>query len=176
MNIIGATDLDKVTYPCFRLPKPEYTWSGEELDLYNNDGVVFYEGKVLDDKNIKSSSLGIRRLKTPFPEESLVPLKKAAKTKLAIVKSAAGYYIDSKGLIFKYEKTKFLKLKYTRIKKVERKDTYSLLWLFNELTPIKIPRPPPAEMSWAGFLYLGPVPWLLYEYSEIKKPDTRRKV
>ena len=42
--------------------------------------------------------------------------------------------------------------------------------------PFKIPRPPHADTSWAGVLHLSGIPWILYEYSEFQKSDTRRKV
>jgi hypothetical protein len=32
------------------------------------------------------------------------------------------------------------------------------------------------EFAWAGILHLNNAPWVLYEYSENKESDTRRKV
>ena len=85
-------------------------------------------------------------------------------------------FIDSRGVPFIYEKTRSCSLKYYRIKRVERKDTASILWLKGISFPFKVPRPPTAELRWAGILHLGDRPWLLYEYSQEKLADTRRKV
>ena len=37
-------------------------------------------------------------------------------------------------------------------------------------------KPPAAGMEWAGILHLHGLPWMLYEYSDTKLKDTRRKV
>ena len=63
-------------------------------------------------------------------------------------------------------KTRSCPLKYYRIKRVERKETASVLWLKGVKFPFKVPRPPTSELQWAGLLHLGDRPWLLYEYSE----------
>ena len=77
---------------------------------------------------------------------------------------------------FLYEKTHSSSLKYYKIRKVERKNSASVVWLKGINFPFKIPRPPNADTSWAGVLHLSGIPWILYEYSEFQKSDTRRKV
>ena len=42
--------------------------------------------------------------------------------------------------------------------------------------PFTIPRPPSEEIEYVGVLHLNELPWMLYEYSEIKLKDTKRKV
>lgn len=69
-----------------------------------------------------------------------------------------------------------LPLKYRKIRKIERKTTASLIWIENWNPPFTIPRPPDSEMLWAGVLFLREYPWIIYEYSETKKKDTRRKI
>ena len=60
--------------------------------------------------------------------------------------------------------------------KVEKKGVASVLWLKDINFPFTIPRPPPQEKTWAAVLHMGGLPWLLYEYSEERLKDTRRKV
>ena len=63
-----------------------------------------------------------------------------------------------------------------KIRKIERKDTAAVLWLEGIGHPMRVPRPPAPEMVWAAVLYLNDAPWIIYEFSETKKSDTRRKV
>ena len=84
--------------------------------------------------------------------------------------------IDTNGIPFIYEKTEFCKLKYYKIKSIVQKDTASLLKLDGVKNSFVIPRPPADDMRYAGVLHYGALPWVLYEYSEDRREDTRRKV
>ena len=75
-----------------------------------------------------------------------------------------------------YMKTKFFDLKYLKITEVIRKDTASLIRVKGCRTPFTVPRPPSHGMQWAGILHLQGLPWMLYEYSEEKLKDTKKKV
>jgi len=81
-----------------------------------------------------------------------------------MVKHASSTYIDSVGKCFTYIKTKFCKLIYRKIQKVEKKGKYSLVWIYNINFPFKVPRPPRKGDNWAGILYINNLPWLLYNY------------
>ena len=157
--------LNMVHYPAFRLPSN---------NLESKDGLLYLDGQILDDRNMKGETLGIRRLQTPF--KSLHPLSKACELPISIIKQAGGPYIDNLGKLFNYRKTKFCQLKYYKIKKIDRKVVASVLWLHGINFPIAIPRPPSLEYPWAGMLLLEGNPWLLYEYAREKLPSTRRKV
>ena len=67
-------------------------------------------------------------------------------------------------------------VKYHKIRKVEKRGTYSILWVQHITFPIKIPRPPVGGAEWAGILYLGKEPWLLYDYADKKEPNIKRKI
>ena len=116
----------------------------------------------------------MRRLQTPH--KNIFPLKQQIDNFRGIVKSKDKTFIDTNGTPFIYEKTEFCKLKYYRIKSVIQRDTCSLLKLDGVKQPFVIPRPPAEEMRYAGILHYGPMPWALYEYSEDRRDDTRRKV
>ena len=156
---------NRITFPVYRLPSDNW---------YSLDGLLFVDSVIVDDKNQPGKTLGIRRLQTSF--KNILPLEKACQDSLALIKNAAGPYIDSLGKCFLYEKTKWCALRYYRIRKVEKKEVASLLWLADIKFPFTIPRPPPDRVSWAGVLDLDGLPWLLYNYSSEYQKTTRRKV
>ena len=120
------------------------------------------------------TTLGRRRLQTPH--KGLLPLKKSVNSLVGILKQPSYYFIDSKGIPFIYQKTLMLPLKYRKIRKIERKTIASLIWIDNWKPPFTVPRPPSSDMLWAGVLLMKGFPWIIYEYSENEKKNTRRKV
>jgi hypothetical protein len=154
-----------IAYPAFRLPTTEWE---------SRDGLVFVNNQIVDDRNMPGETLGLRRLQTPM--KGLLPLNKAYEFPIAIIKETPGLYIDNKGYLFVYQKTKFVELKYYKIKKIDRKVVASILWLQGINFPIRVPRPPPEKYLWGGMLHLYHKPWLLYNYAEQKLPDSRRKI
>jgi len=162
--VITYKTINKVKFPVYLIPSANW-------DLA--DGMLFLDGLILDDKNMEGSTLGARRIQTSW---ELFPLKKSVFDFIGVVKQTTPYFIDSNGIPFIYQKTKFLTLKYIKIKKITLKTKASVLHLQNEKTPFKIYRPPMPGMCWAGILYYHGLPWKLYEYSEEKNKDTRRKI
>lgn len=154
-----------MTFPVYLLPSSNWQ---------TIDGLLYLEGLLVDDKNMPGKTLGSRRLQTPF--EELLPLKKCIDSHVGIIKQSDNCFIDSKGAPFIYQKTKYCKLQYYKIRRIDLKDRASVLWLHGINNSFIIPRPPPSEYKWAGILHYEEAPWLLYSYSEEKCPDTRRKV
>ena len=66
---------------------------------------------------MRGDSLGIRRLQTPH--KNLLPLKKSLLNLTGIIKQNTSTFIDSNGFPFIYEKTKWCKLKYYKIRNIE---------------------------------------------------------
>ena len=163
--IVTYKNVNKVSFPVFILPSSNW----EE-----RDGLLYLDNRVIDDRNMAGETIGKRRMQTPI--KNLMPIRGSLSSVVGILKQTNKTFIDSKGVPFLYEKTRSCPLRYYRIKKVERKDSASVLWLRGVNFPFKVPRPPTAELQWAGLLHLGNRPWLLYEYSEKKLSDTRRKV
>lgn len=163
--VITYKSIKKVSFPIFILPSENW---------YEKDGLLYMNNRLIDDRNMPGDTLGKRRIQTPF--RNLLPLRKSLGTHIGILKQTSKYFIDSKGRPFIYEKTKTCALRYYKIKEVERKDTASVLKVRGISFPFKVPRPPYGDIPWAGILHLGDKPWLLYEYSSEKLPDTRRKV
>jgi len=162
--VITYKKLKNIQFPVYLLPHEDWSFS---------DGLMFMEGKVVDDRNQEDNSLGKRRLFTPH---ELFPLSRSVDSMQGLLKQTEKTFIDTSGRPFIYEKTKRCDLKYYKIKKKELRDTYTLLWLEGVNSPFTVPRPPEADMLYAGVLLLHGLPWILYEYSEQAKKTTWRKV
>ena len=162
---ITYRDIKLVAFPVYALPSGNW---------YGQDGLLFLDDKILDDKNMKGANLGIRRLQTHH--KNLYPIKYKIHELVGILKSSKKHFIDSKGRPFEYEKVDFLRLSYYKIDRIDNLTKVSRLHLKNVKKPFIVPRPPPPEIQYAGVLHNGARPWLLYNYSETKLKDTRRKV
>lgn len=164
--VVTYRSTNKIRFPVYELPSGNWQ---------KTDGLLFLDGKILDDANMSGDTLGMRRLQTPHYKQ-LHPLKHQIDNLRGILKTKCKHFIDSNGHAFIYEKTEFCKLKYYRIDEVKQKETASILKLVGVKNPFIIPRPPAEEMRYAGVLHFGELPWVLYEYSEDRREDTRRKV
>lgn len=163
--VISYSSILKIRFPVYQLDSGNWE---------RQDGLLLIDGSIVDDKNMPGDTLGIRRLQTPH--KNLYSLRAQIDTLRGILKSNKNHYIDSNGLPFIYEKTKFCKLKYYKIKRIIKKEDCSLLVLANVKQHFVIPRPPPEGALYAGLLHFGDLPWILYNYAEEKPLDTRRKV
>ena len=163
--VLTFKDSKNISFPVYTLPSSDWELA---------DGLLFLEGKILDDKNMPGETLGIRRIQTPH--KNLFRLNKQLSNICGILKQSTSCFIDSKGRAFIYMKSTMCKLKYYKIREVVKRDTMSLLWVEGVNFPFTIPRPPEQGMLWAGILHFHGLPWILYEYSETKLKDTRRKV
>ena len=162
-----------VTYKTYnKITFPVYPLGNSNWDI--NDGLVFIDNLIVDDRNMSGETLGIRRLQTPHT--NLYGLKRSIDSLVGVLKQKVISFIDSKGFLFIYEKTKYASLRYIKIDKIVRKATASLLFVHKHSIPFTIPRPPSEEIEYVGVLHLNELPWMLYEYSEIKLKDTKRKV
>jgi len=163
--ILHFYNYGSITFPVYRLPND---------NLHFIDGLLFLDGLLLDDKNMPGETLGARRLQTP--QKGKFPLKIMLNSFVQLIKYTQGNYIDSVGKVFYYEKTIFFQVKYYRITKVERKVSASLLWVKGINFPFTIPRPPDELTTYAGILHYKNIPWLLYDYSNVKLKPIKRKV
>lgn len=163
--IITYKTVSKLEFPVFKLPKGV---------LAKEDGLLFLNGILIDDTNMPGITLGERRLQTP--QKDLLPLKQSLDSHVGLIKQSPSTYLDRFGLPFIYKKTIFCKLKYHKIKKIEKKTIISLLWVKNINFPFSVPRPPNPGYTWAGVLYHREFPWLLYDYAEEYLKNAKRKV
>jgi len=162
--IITYKDVPRVTFPIFKIPSSNW---------YKEDGLLFVDEKIVDDRNMYGATIGIRRMQSHM---DLMPLKKSIDTHLGIIKQKDNTFIDTKGMPFIYERTIWCKLKYYSIRKVEQKIVASVLHLDGVKAPFTIPRPPHSDMLWAGLIHLYDLPWMLYGYSKERLKETKRKI
>lgn len=157
--------INSIKFPVYSIPS---------TDWYTQDGILFLEGKAIDDKNMPGTTLGIRRLQCQ--RSDLLKLKKAYLDYVAMLSSKKTIFIDSNGIPFKYIRTKTCPLKYHKINNIEKKDNCTILWLEGVNTPFTIARPPYGDARYARVLYLDKIPWLLYDFSTIRGRDSHRRV
>jgi len=163
--VITYQKINNIKFPVYLL---------DSSNWHEQDGLLFIDNRLVDDKNMPGKTLGIRRLQTPFKD--LYPLRGSLGSLLGIIKQKTKSFIDSEGNPFLYEKIENCSLKYYKIRKIEKKERAAILWVKGINFPFKIPRPPMNELQWVGILHRKGIPWMLYEYSDHKKSDTRRKV
>tara|TARA_E500000318_G_scaffold104080_1_gene109740 strand:- start:424 stop:903 length:480 start_codon:yes stop_codon:yes gene_type:complete len=156
---------DKIQFPIF----PVHT---DEITLV--DGILWIENQVLDDKNMKGKTLGIRRLQSPM--KSIYPVKYMIKDIRSYLDHQGKFYIDNTGYFFRKDKTKKATLKYHKILRVDLKTIASVLWVKDCPFPFTLDRPLRDDQTWAGILYRDSIPWLLYDTSTEKKKNSWRKI
>ena len=155
-----------------RLKFPIYPIHTDEIILA--DGILWIENQVLDDKNMKGKTLGLRRLQSPM--KSMYPIKYMIKDIRAYLDHQGKYYIDNIGYFFTKVKTTKVDLKYHKILRVDQKIVVSILWVKDCPFPFNLERPLRKDQSWAGILYREGIPWLLYDTSAEKKKNSWRKI
>ena len=155
-----------------RLKFPIYPIHTDEI--LSVDGLLWIEDQVLDDRNMKGNTLGLRRLQSPM--KSIYPIKYMIQDIPSYLAHQGKFYIDNSGYFFTKEKNTRVDLKYHKIIRVDQKDIASVLWIKDCPFPFTLARPLRKDQSWAGILYRAGVPWLLYDTSAEKKKNTWRKI
>lgn len=163
--IITWKDFQKLQFPLYQLVSDNW---------FETDGVLFLNDLVLDEKNMPGDTLGVRRIQSRRLD--LFPLKKAVVSIPDLIQCKTKFFIDNKGNPLIYQKTYNSRLKSYRIKKIERKEIASLLWLRGCSSPFTIPRPPLDNPPYARILHYEGEPWLLYDYVRESVKDTYRRV
>ena len=162
-------DFKKLQFPLYALNSDNW---------FEQDGIVFLDGKILDDLNRPGHSIGLRRLQSRRPEAEMFRLRNPLFGIKEVLQSKKRHFISSAGEPFTYEKTGFQSLKYHLIKNFDPRDTFTLVWLRGISLPLEIPRPPSDInfVSWARILYYGDFPWMVYDFNKFQGRQTRIKV
>lgn len=150
---ITFKQLKKVVFPIYRIPFD---------DIYEMDGLVKVGGFLLDDRNQIGTTIGIRRLQSPH---KLLRLNFIVRDVSELLLSKKRLFIDTKGFIFIYRKTRRLTVIPHKILKISHKDTYSVLTISGVYFPILVNIPPPEGFMWINIVYFGKIPSLPYNYS-----------
>ena len=163
--IVTLKDFPKLKFPLFVLPSD---------DWYLIDGVLFLSEQVVDERNMPGETLGIRRLQCG--RRDLLPLTKMVSDLAELISCRTKFFIDSNGKPFIYVKERSCKIKTYRIKKIDLKETVSVLWVYDWPSPFTIARPPLRNPEWVRFLHYEGAPWIIYDYVRQPVKDTYRRV
>lgn len=153
-----------INFPAYKLPS----------EPTEKDGLVFSEGRLIDDKNVKGETLGYRRLHSPHKMSSLSSYREDIVDLIKDSTSTEEWYLDSLGIAFRYRKTTTAQLLCQKIKKIMYKDTYSIILVNTVNFPIIVNSPPTG--SFAQILYFAGHPWKLYNTSYESLKPTHKKV
>lgn len=155
---------------CRSIEFPVFPISNE--DVYMEDGLLFSNGLVLDDKNQPGNTLGKRRLTTPHEKAKI---GKAVIDFIDLVNCKESTFIDNAGVCFYYEKTKFCDIVSYKISKKISMDTHTVIFLKGVNSPYSINYYPYGK-DWAQVLLVGRLPWKLFSLSENKLETFKRKI
>ncbi len=154
------------------------------LKIITEDKIItirtLYGDYILDNKNIRGNTLGIRRLNLSSSlqeDQRLYPLRKIFYTFSDIIthKHKHKVYIDSIGTLFKYTKSKRCNLVYKKITNIEVQATRILCTCKGLFRPIEVPYIPRVMPRYLGLLcFQGD--YILYELSQCAKAETWRLV
>ena len=149
---------------------PFFILNSDELRF--EDGLVFLNDKVVDDRNQTGSTLGQRRLQTPH---KLYPIKKCVMEFVELIDSKKRHFIDNKGYYFTYNKTKIVSIKSYKIVKHISKGTFTTVFCQNINFFFAVPRFSRSS-EWAQVIELDGLPWKLYSLSENYVEKYKRKI
>jgi hemin uptake protein HemP len=163
--------LKNISFPLFAIGSYKRLWE-ENLILYleSHNDIIY----IVDNKNFAEKTIGKRRLRIPKKDRykfigTVFNLDQLLQSKRKI-------FIDNKGVLFKYKKTKRAELIYREIKKVKRVEDEGILVYANKIpVPIEVPTMLYSKQKYIGLLnYNGG--YILYELTDDKKEDTWRKI
>jgi hypothetical protein len=159
-------DIKTIKFPVFKLPS---------TDWYKTDGVLFIDDNlVLDDTNMPGKTLGVRRLQCGRTD--LYKLRGAHLKFHDMLTSKRKIFIDNKGTPFIYERTVHSPLVFHRVKRIEPKESASIIWLEGVPYPFSLEHPPYGEANWARVLYYKGGPWMIYDYAKTRGKDSFQRV
>lgn len=137
------------------------------------DGIVFVGGSPIDDRNIESSRLGIRRLKSKYTMEKLNIVCFNFSDLVKRLTRQDNWFIDTSGHIFKYIRTSNEAVKSHYIEKTDLRDTYSVVTLKGIDYPFIVSSPP--RYNYARVLYYKDIPWMILDIEpKYRKPSYKK--
>lgn len=171
----------EIHYPVFKIgiyrPQQE---EGIVFLLWHTteDGVDNFNLKIVDDTNIDKPSLAQRRLQLLKLGEPVKKISKAVFFLGDLIKLADSrtWFIDSNGIVFKYTKTKFIKLQFKKIKAIiQIKTGGAIIELEGIHTRFKTLYTPSNTVRYGGVL-VDSMGYILYGLYTEKLKDTVRKI
>lgn len=138
------------------------------------DGLVWINDEVVDDRNMLGETLGMRRLQTPM--KSLYSLHRQIDEPRNVYRHRGKHFIDSNGTYYYKELKPIGAVQYHKIATIKEKQGMRIIRCQDLAITLKTRTPPPVNAKWCGVLYVKNMPWTLWEYSETKKKNRKKKV
>lgn len=158
-------DLHKIVFPVYVLHTDE---------VEEQDGLLFCDTQIVDDKNVKGTTIGQRRLRTPH--KSLYPLKFMLNDFRGMILHRGENYVDSEGQYIRYLKTRTGTIKSYEIEDIEQKDLATLIKLKNIRHRFEVKRPPDSTLKFGQVLMINNRPSILWSLSKKQEKNTWRKI
>lgn len=175
--------MTEIRYPVFLLGRRKPFKEGSVTlfltQIVEDDESILLERLIVDDTSAPGSSIGLRRLYLLKSGVQLYKIRQAVYFLSDIVKLSTGskvWFVDSDGIVFSLEKSRFVPLIFRKITKVIPIPTGGAI-LEVEGIPgrFKTLYMPAIEEKYAGILKDGLIN-IFYGYYKHKLPDTRRKI
>ena len=164
--------LNEITFPVFALRSFE--------KIFKEDNKIFVIGTIVNEALILddlSYDLPFPRRRLQIPENVKYKINKSYMniSQFLKTKTCKRTFIDNTGLIFKYTKTKIVKLTYHKILQAIRNEEIGIILIIQNIDiPLTVSSLEPIK-EYVGLLhYCGG--YIIYEYTSEKKKDTWRKV
>jgi len=163
--------LNKITWPIYEIRKHRKIWEKNNVLYIETEFNIEY---VLDNKNLKGNTLGMRRLRLKDIEGiTIYNLKKVCFTMYDLLQCKNKYFIDSAGILLNFNKKTRRNLIYKKVIDTDIQDNYVFAFCEDIFKPIKIPFIPYIMPRYLGLLKIDG-DYLLYELSETRKKNTWR--
>ena len=162
----------------FNIDFPVFGITNKYKKIWEEHNVLYIETEtgiyVLDNKNMDGNTLGERRLK--INTSKLYRPKKIYYTLAQMIHSKYTIYIDKFGKLFNYKKSKFVPLEYYKVDSITNANDGECVLNINRINySYKINCRKAYSINYIGLLKteFGLIP---YEFSDIWKPATKRKI
>jgi hypothetical protein len=164
----------------FELSFPLYSITRSYKRIWREMNVLYIETDsgiyILDNKNLAGDTVGKRRLQIKTDYYKVYVPRKVVYNVMQLLHSKEKVFMDTDGIIFKYKKTEYFSLRYHKVDSViESKDGNCIL----EIPKIDFSYKTSCRNAY-GILYVGILHTkyghIPYDFSEVKKKDTRRKI
>lgn len=160
-----------IKFPIFVIGTYAKLWSENNVLFLKSESGIIYK---VDNKNLPYKKLSQRRFKIPKKERYnfIATFFNYAQ----LIKSGKKLFIDSEGKLFKYKKDRRVSLVYKEI--IKRKNVEGkgfLLYVKGLTTPFTVSALIYNFEKYIGLLVIDDG-YLIYEFSNEKKPNTWRKV
>lgn len=130
-----SKSLKPIKFPIYKLPKGTLQRRGPLIIFIYKDT---YNERLLDDLSIDSPLLGVRLLRSTSEIKRLKFKMKTIHKLEGMIKEGSGNYIDYYGNLFTYNKLKYVKVIYHKIKKIKFEGLKSIFFVENIHCPFVV--------------------------------------